>query len=241
MSIPLAVLLICSGCLPSYIWLRYYLHKDCHPEPKRIIVLAFVLGILLAPLAIAAQWLFMYAVSRLAPGYDTSSSSIFFLWAAFSEEVVKFLAVFYLVYHSPEFDEPVDGMIYLISSAMGFAALENILMLFKNIPDGYSITFQILAFRFIGATLLHALASGLVGYFVALAFFHHHHSKKFIWFGIGCATLFHFCFNTLLMHFSPRDALFSSSSILFAMLIFVSILFSKMRDRSPGQLTQVIH
>lgn len=225
-----------AGFVPSLLWLNYYLKKDCHPEPKRMIRKTFALGLLLAPLAVAAQWLFVYVVRRYAPSVDVSNSSGFFLWAAFVEEVVKFLAVYYVVVHNAEFDEPVDAMIYMVTAAMGFAAIENILVLFKNIPDGVAITGQVLILRFFGATLLHALSSALVGYFFSLAWFHGQHKRKFIWFGIGAASLFHFTFNIVLLNFSPLTGIFGSSFLLVLMLFLVSTLFIKIADRSPTRI-----
>lgn len=239
MAIAKIIVLIAVGFLPSLLWLRFYLAKDCHQEPKGLILKTFFLGMLLAPLAVAAQWLFGYIVTRYAPGYPINDSSAFFLWAAFVEEVVKFLAVYYLVIHNSEFDEPIDAMLYLVTAALGFAALENILVLFKNIPDGVTITAQVLVLRFFGATLLHTLSSGLVGYFLALSWFYHHHSRKFLWFGIAVATLFHFLFNILLLNFSPTNGFLASSGLLVIMLFLVSILFTKVSDRSPSRLSTV--
>ncbi len=235
------IVVMLGGFLPSLLWLHFYLRKDLHPEPKRRLIETFMLGMLLAPLAIAAQWLFAYVGAWLAPGADIANSSVFFFWAAFSEEVVKLLAVYYLVIHIPEFDEPVDAMIYLITGALGFAAVENILVIYKNIPDGISLTVQILALRTIGATLLHALSSALVGYFLALSWFHEPHRRKLLWFGIACATLFHFSFNVLLLNLPMIAGWLSSSAILLAMTIFISILFVKLRERSNSHLSTAKH
>src|SRR3989344_8948379 len=133
------IVFLCAGFLPSLLWLHFYLRKDLHPEPKKRLIEVFALGMLLAPLAVAAQWLFAYVGTQFAPGADIANSSGFFLWAAFSEEVVKLMAVYYLVIHIPEFDEPVDAMIYLITGALGFAAVENILIIYNNLPDGVSL------------------------------------------------------------------------------------------------------
>lgn len=221
-----------GGFLPSLLWLHFYLRKDIHPEPKRRLIETFLLGMLLAPLAVAAQWLFVSVVG-------SSDSSGFFLWGAFAEEVVKLLAVYYLVIHIPEFDEPVDAMIYLITGALGFAAVENILVIYKNIPDGISLTVQILALRTIGATLLHALSSAIVGYFLALAWFHEPHRSKLIWFGVVCATVFHFSFNILLLNFSALQGIVSSSIVLLLMMALISILFSKLQSRSNTKLVSL--
>ena len=226
----LYVILIIAGFVPSLLWLHFYLGKDVHPEPRRLIIETFFFGILLAPLAVAAQYLFGWAVG------GPTDSLVFFFWAAFVEEAVKFLAVYYLIIHKPDFDEPIDAMIYLITAALGFAAIENILVLFKNIPDGVSITAQILVLRFFGATLLHALSSAIVGYFLALAWFHEPHRRKLIWFGIGAGTTFHFLFNILLLDFSALQGLLASTSVLVFMLILVSVLFHKLRERSESSI-----
>jgi RsiW-degrading membrane proteinase PrsW (M82 family) len=43
-----------------------------------------------------------------------------------NEETWKFLATLRLVKRLPEFDEPIDGMIYAMTVALGFAAIENV-------------------------------------------------------------------------------------------------------------------
>ncbi|OGN27542.1 MAG: hypothetical protein A3A33_04965 [Candidatus Yanofskybacteria bacterium RIFCSPLOWO2_01_FULL_49_25] len=227
--------LLIGGLLPSFLWLLYYLRKDCHPEPKHLIARVFIGGIMIAPLAIIAQGLFAIVGGRWFPGVDVGNTSIFFLWAAFVEEVVKFLAVKYLILHNPEFDEPVDAMIYLIVAGLGFAAIENTLVLFRNIPDGIAITGQILLLRFFGATLLHALSSALLGYFLGLSWFYHHHSKKLLFAGIGIATIFHFTFNMFLVSLAPQTGVIFSSVVLVAMIILISFLFSAIKLRMTCQ------
>lgn len=236
-NIQLSFFLVCLGFVPSGVWLFLWLKKGTHAEPRRLLLETFFLAILLAPLAVAAQWLFGTILAHAAPHYNVGDSSAFFLWAAFVEEIVKFLVVYYLIIHRPDFDEPVDAMIYLVTAALGFAAIENIIILFRNIPDGFSITFQVLLMRFFGATLLHALSSAILGYFLALAWFYHHHSKKFIWAGIGFATLFHFVFNILLVNFQPIGGFLFSTGLLILMLFLVSILFAKIKERSSDRLS----
>lgn len=226
----MAFILIIVGFVPSLLWLNFYLRKDCHPEPRRLIIETFFFGILLAPLAVAAQWLFAYVAG--------GESRLFFLWSAFAEEMVKFLAVYYLIVHNAEFDEPVDAMIYMVTAGLGFAAIENILVLFNNIPDGVSITMQILLLRTVGATLLHAVSSGLVGYFLALAWFHPQHRMKFVWFGIGIASIAHFAFNMLMLQFTVLVSLLTSLLLLLGMLLLISILFTKLRDRSDSAILE---
>jgi len=232
-----SIILIIAGIVPSLLWLLFFLNKDCHPEPKKRIAQTFFLAIALAPIAILAQWLFVYATSRYAPGTNIAASPLFFGWAALVEELVKLMAVTYVVYRTADFDEPVDGMVYMITAGLGFAAIENMLVLFRNIPDGVQVTLQILVLRTFGATLLHALSSALLGYFVALAWFLFQHSRKILWMGIAMASMFHFLFNILLVNLSPRNGLLFSSITLAVMVFFISILFAKVRDRSNSKLS----
>ncbi|MGD0977461.1 MAG: PrsW family glutamic-type intramembrane protease [Minisyncoccia bacterium] len=220
-----APLLIIFGFLPSLIWLFYYLRKDCHPEPKSMIARAMFVGILLAPLAIIAELLYSNV-------FNDSTSAIFFLWAALIEEFVKYLAVRWAVINNPNFDEPIDAMIYMISAGLGFAAIENILVLFHAIQSGAGATAQIWLLRFTGATLLHAVSSALLGYFLALSWFYDGHSKKILALGFGIAILAHFAFNeTLLSSGSDMIGYVSSSAGLLALIFLISFLFNKLKKR----------
>jgi RsiW-degrading membrane proteinase PrsW (M82 family) len=232
--------LIVLGLIPSLIWLAFYYREDLHPEPKSLIARTFLLGVILAPLAIVFQFLFIkfVAPSMGVELYSLAKTPMFFLWAAFVEEVVKFAAVYILIVRRPEFDEPMDAMIYMICAALGFAAIENILILFQVIPDGAFTTMSTLVLRFIGATLLHALASGIAGYFLASSWFYQHHSKKIIALGLGVATLFHFAFNLLISSISSTTvALVFTTLLLMGMALLISVLFDKVRDRYTQRYT----
>lgn len=232
MSFGLILVLILSGLLPSLLWLIYYLRKDCHPEPKSLIAKTLAAGVLMAPLAVIAQYLFSRAAQLFQPGYDPSFSGYFFIWAALVEEYVKYLAVKFAVLNNPEFDEPTDAMIYMISAALGFAAIENVLVLFQTIPNGVSATAQIWFLRFAGATLLHAVSSALLGYFLGLAWFYRQHSRKLIVFGLAAATFAHFVFNIALLTANNQSQGFLySSQALIILLILISFLFAKLRRR----------
>lgn len=222
--------LIVLGFIPSLVWLGYYLKKDPRPEPRYLISRVFFLGIVLAPLAIIAQWIFREFALDINSNFQITASVYFFLWAAFVEEIVKFLAVKFVVLHNPAFDEPVDAMIYMISAALGFAAIENILVLFQAIPNGAYAALQIWFLRFVGATLIHAVSSAFVGYFLAVAWFYHRHSGKLIWAGLGIATFLHFVFNIILLSTDGRPIGFLYTMVF--LLITASIiawLFNKIR------------
>ncbi|MEK7138748.1 MAG: PrsW family glutamic-type intramembrane protease [Patescibacteria group bacterium] len=230
-----ATLLVALGLAPSLIWLSFYLRKDCHPEPKQILTRAFLMGIIISPLAVLLQ--LGFSGLRSITGLDIFGPGTysFFLWSSFVEEFLKFFAVYLVIVRSPDFDEPVDGMVYMISAALGFAAIENILVMFNLIADGAGTALNTLALRFVGATLLHALASGLMGYFLAMSWFFRDHKKKLIFFGLIIATLFHAAFNMLIAFAqesaTPVVGLVYTTFLLIILAFLVSILFDKIKER----------
>ncbi len=86
------------------------------------------------------------------------------------EEILKFL-VFYMVAYKSDFnDEPIDPAVYLITVALGFAALENIFyVIAPATQEGLTAGLLTGGFRFFGSTLLHTIASAFIGIFISLA------------------------------------------------------------------------
>lgn len=242
------IVLITLGLIPSLAWLYFYSRKDCHPEPKNLLAQTFLMGIIISPIAILLQFGFAQFASTITGIGQTATqnSSHFFIWAAAVEEVIKFYAVRMIILRNPEFDEPIDAMIYMITAGLGFAAMENILVMFRVFPDGTQTTLATWALRFTGATLLHALSSGLMGYFLAMSWFFQDHKKKLIVIGLIMATIFHFTFNTFLSAFDDRlTGLIYSTSLLIIMAFLVSVLFDKIKERhtrsTAGLATVVSH
>lgn len=234
-----SILLVLLGFLPSLIWLNFYFREDCHPEPKHLLTKVFLMGIIISPLAILFQFLLVKCQGVAGTekfcspaGLLSPSSPEFFLWSSFVEEFIKFYAIKLIILNDPEFDEPIDAMIYMMAAALGFAAIENTLIVFQTTPDGIATTVNTLILRFIGATLLHALASGLLGYFLAISWFFQHHRKKLFIVGLMIATIFHFAFNILIFAFEGQvTALLYTTSLLLGLAFLVSILFDRLKAR----------
>ena len=238
-----AATLVTLGFAPSLVWLSFYLRKDCHPEPKYLLIKAFLMGIIISPLAVLLQLGFSELRQIFNFEFLYQGTPAFFVWSSLVEEFLKFLAIYLVVVRNPEFDEPVDGMIYMITAALGFAAIENVLVMFNLIPNGAETALNTLALRFVGATLLHALASGLTGYFLAMSWFFQEHKKKLILFGLAMATLFHGAFNMLIVFAqesaNPVVGLVYTTFLLIIMAFLVSILFDKISERHTHQLAQL--
>lgn len=238
-------ILIGLGLVPSLVWFSFFSKNDSHPEPKSLLTQTFLMGIIVSPVVLILQIGYVYIGSLLTetPAQLIQISSHYYMWAAFAEEFLKFAAIWFLVLRNPEFDEPVDAMIYMIAAGLGFAAIENILVLFRTIDIGLFEAVSVWALRFIGSTLLHALASAIVGYFLAMAWFFQDHKKKIIATGLIMATVFHFTFNIIIASFAgepgasdPRGLIYSTMLLLF-MAFLVSLLFDKLKERDLGAQT----
>ena len=82
-----------------------------------------------------------------------------------------------------------------------------------------SIAFT-LSLRFVGATLLHALASGIVGYYWALGALRGK-GGRFIAVGLVIATALHALFNLLILHYG---------NIAYALVLLVLLGFFVLND-----------
>ena len=222
--------------LPSIIWLLFFLRKDAHPESNRMVMKIFFWGMLVTSPAILIEMGFLNILERGMFGleFKISGSIILILYIfigiALVEEFLKYLVVKDKVLKNPEFDEPVDVMLYMIIAALGFAALENILILWPLTSSFYLFeTFLVSAFRFIGATLLHALCSAMVGYFLALAIFYTKKRTRLILSGLTGAVVLHGLFNFSIITFEGSLKFILPSFILIGLAIFVSFGFKKLK------------
>ncbi|MDP3730973.1 MAG: PrsW family intramembrane metalloprotease [bacterium] len=232
----LDISLILLGFFPSIIWLGIFLRKDSHPEPRYMLIRTFLMGMILAPVAVGLQWAFVGLGEKVWPEIFAFSSAHFFLWAAFVEEIVKYWSVKFTALNNPEFDEPVDAMIYMITASLGFAAIENILVLFRSSAESVDLALQVWALRSVGATLLHALSGAIIGYFLALSWFYFEHQRKLITIGVILATLFHFTFNVLVFSFpDSREGFIYSLILLLVFAGLIQVLFRKVKERSRNR------
>lgn len=212
-----------GGILPALLWLWFWLKEDkAHPEPKRIIFTAFFLGMVAVPIAIFAEKMVMDRLGAV-------TFSLFLAWAVI-EESVKYAAAAVSGFQSEYFDEPIDAIMYLISAALGFAALENVLFIFASITDGgfadALVTGQL---RFVGASLLHVASSALIGFSVAFGLCETS-LKRWLYLAIGLLTgiSLHTLFNYLIM-ITNGEYLLSIFGLLWVVIILIIVLFEKVK------------
>jgi RsiW-degrading membrane proteinase PrsW (M82 family) len=142
---------IALGLVVPLFWLGFFLFEDReHPEPRWMLFLTFCGGILAAFLALSPE---IY-LNVTFPQTGLPHQNKLLIPFALVEEFTKFAVVFLIIKYSKYFDERVDAMIYMITAALGFAAVENVFTLFNTLELHQVVETTII--RGIGATLLHA-------------------------------------------------------------------------------------
>ena len=223
-------LLYLFGFAPSIIWLLFYLRKDSHPESNKMILKIFFFGILGGFVAIFLEKGFEGAHSLLTASPNTNSILAIFLGGALIEEYAKYLAVRFGVFKNSAMDEAPDLMLYMVISALGFAALENILVLSNFHPIlNTAKAVEIMGIRFVSATILHALCSGTLGYFLAMSFYK---IKKRYWFfalGLGISAILHGIYNFSIMKIDNLAKFIVPLFVLIAVGLIISRGFKKLK------------
>lgn len=181
-----------GGIIPALFWLWFWLREDkARPEPKALIASAFLAGMAVVIVTLPLQ---KFALDRF------TGTELLFVWVVI-EEALKYAAALIVVLWHRTVDEPIDTIIYMISIALGFSALENALFIFNPFIEGRFAESLITGnFRFLGATLLHVLASGTVGATMALAFYKTK-VMRVVWstLGLCIAIVLHTLFNFFIM------------------------------------------
>jgi len=208
-----------GGILPALFWLYFWLKEDkLKPEPRSLIMLSFFGGMAAVLAAFFAEKIIRDAVA--------SNLILIAIYAPIIEELFKFLAAYFSVLKRKEDDEPIDPTIYLISSALGFAALENALFLMSPLAENNIITSITTGnLRFIGATLLHVVASALIGVFIGFSFYKSRTFKFFmIIIGLATAMILHSFFNFFIIKGTDESILAVFAGLWVAVIFLILIL-----------------
>ncbi len=229
---PVLLVAFLCGTLPALLWLAFWLFEDRkNPEPKRYIFFTFLAGMSVVMLIVLPLEKFVESQAALA-GYPREGLLVLFLWALI-EETFKFAAAYAAALHWRVFDEPLDAVVYMITAALGFAALENALFLASPLAQGQIAQTIITGdLRFVGATLLHTLSSATVG--LALAYTFYKKPKIRRWaavVGVVLATALHTTFNFFIL---TKGSSATFVVFLFIWLGIVALLLCIERIKHPA-------
>ncbi len=210
------------GLIPALIWLWFWLKEDIHPEQAKMLTLAFMGGMIAV--------LFVLPIQKLVYDHLLQYTFISFtLWAGI-EEITKFGFVYYIALRKKIVDEPVDDMIYLIVSALGFVTFENTLFLSTLLKEGDFVNTIINGnMRFIGASLIHIMSSAIIGTMLGLAFYKTKVQKIFYTIiGIIIAIALHTSFNLFIISRAPGNIFLVFGGVWFGIVILL-LLFEKIK------------
>jgi RsiW-degrading membrane proteinase PrsW (M82 family) len=226
MNVETIVYALLAGILPSLLWLWFWLKEDnLHPEPRLIVFGSFLGGAAVVMVAIILE--------KFVADIVIDETTRYILWAAI-EEVVKFMAVAVIAFSSKNMDEPIDAMIYCITAALGFAALENALFIFSPLSTG-DVTRSIVTgnMRFIGATLVHIISSASIGFMLGLAFYKNIYIKSIsIIAGVILAITLHSAFNLSIINTTATNTLKIFGWVWFAVVVLL-VLFEEIKVVRP--------
>lgn len=223
------------GIAPILLWLLFFLWQDIKkPEPSRWLILLFLIGMAMTPLVWVLESQFIKLIHvNLNESLPLIVTAGVYLGIAVIEELAKFFSAFFILRKDKYFDEAIDAMIYLVVLALGFGFVENFLIAYQQLGLSHSFLplFQITSLRFVGANLLHALCSGIIGFFWALSLLKR--NKKYLFIGISGGILLHWVFNLAIIGIGG-DAVFLVTIILFLVAIFVLWAFDVLKKlRQP--------
>jgi protease PrsW len=225
--------------IPGVIWLWIIYRTDWYePEPKRLVLATFVLGILAILPAFGGEWLagrvypFLgYIDQAVATGVAAPLPMAIgcFLVIGPCEEISKFLAVRLFVYRNKEFNEPLDGIIYAAAAALGFASLENVLYVI-DWHTGH-VHWGTLGVRSLLALPGHVIFSTTWGYALGRQKFDPKHR---VWPMVGLAALLHGLYDFLLMYGPTRPLILLYMSLMVPIIVRQIRLLRSESPFAPG-------
>lgn len=159
---------ILAASLSALVWLFFIRRHDrLRPEPLKYLIRALLLGGIIS--VIPASLLndlflgWLGGLNQAGLGHWT----IMIMLASFiglNEEFFKAWATIKLTAKRPEFDEPIDGPMYAMSVALGFAFLENIGYLYRY---GWTLIIS----RSLLSVPIHLTCGAIIGYGISRAKF----------------------------------------------------------------------
>lgn len=212
------VLAILLGMVPAILWLFFWLHeRGMYPQKKSLFAKSFALGVLAVVLVLPVQvWVMRFA---------SDARDLTVLWAA-SEELVKAAVFMLFVMRSRAMTEPVSYALSVMALALGFAGFENVLYFLEPLQSGNAALLTLAGTtRYLGTTLLHALATGLFGLALGFACFKSAGTKVLYGFvGLAAGIAMHAAFN-LFMGSRGAGATFQLVGLLWAAAVVALGMF----------------
>jgi RsiW-degrading membrane proteinase PrsW (M82 family) len=247
-----------GGVLPALIWLFFWSQEDkTNPEPKSMLALAFIGGMVavfislflekyfysiglknLFNLSIFAKFEPLFEAIALQTNIAIDKVLLVVVFAPFIEEISKFLLAYVLVLRSDADDEPLDPMMYLITVALGFAAVENMLFLINPYYNSPNLVLTVFTenMRFVGSTILHTVSSATIALFISFHFFDSRIKKiTYTIIGVFCSIVMHGIFNLLMI--GSQTASIFALELIWVIVIIILLAFEKIKAIRREKIT----
>lgn len=204
--------------LPVIVLLVYIYDRDkVEKEPAGWLAGSFFGGVLITAIALAVQ----IPLSAQAQKITEVSLQNFYLSfgvAACTEELLKFLVLYLLIWNCRHFNEYFDGIVYAVFISLGFACTENLLYVFSyELVNGIGL--QVGITRALFSVPAHFLFAVIMGYYFSLAKF----QGRPVWnclAGLVGAILVHGAFDFLLLTTSVKSEASEVGGITLLFLLF---------------------
>lgn len=207
MSIRLFIIAI----TPAIIGLAAIYLSDRHDrEPAKLLIVTFLLGALaVIPSIIVEEILIRF---NIFPGVFGAFYNAFIV-AGLTEEYFKRFMILKLPLQTNHFNEKLDGIVYGVFSALGFATVENIIYVVFTYTNNPFVGL----YRGIFSVPAHAIFGVTMGYYISLAKFDKDQSRKRknMMKSLFVPVLLHGIFDFILMANIPELTIFFVPYVLF--------------------------
>jgi len=190
-------LLIALALAPgAYLSFIIYGKDKYEPEPKKLILFAFLLGtVAVIPAAILGTSV-QAVLGLLADSTEkrdiSHAAAMAFIVAAAAEEFSKFLVLRYWAFPKKDFNEPFDGIVYGAFIGLGFATFENVAYVLQY---GFGMGVA----RMVTAVPAHYALGVILGYHVGKAKFDSQQSRAIMGRGLLLVILLHGAYDFFIM------------------------------------------
>ncbi len=171
-----------------------YLTDRYDKEPWHLLLRVFLMGALSTIPIILIQRILLY-INVFTGILSTAYAS--FIVAGLTEEFFKRAVVVYSVYNDENFNEKLDGVVYAVFSALGFATIENIMYVVFR----FTGTYYVGIIRGLLSVPGHMLFGITMGYYLSLTKYTENPRLKSHYYRMSLAipTILHGLFNFILM------------------------------------------
>ena len=188
--------LLLLALAPVFLVMVYVYYRDSYEkEPILLILKGMLLGVIVIfPTGLVENYLSIFSAGM---GSLPKAAYNGFIVAGATEELFKLLMVLILFWRNPNFNEKFDGIVYAVSVALGFAAIENIFYVISNQSA------QIGWMRAFTAVPGHAIFGTVMGFYLGLARFSNRQKSRLILLSFIVPWLMHGFYDFILLSGHP--------------------------------------